>query len=339
MKARFSFHIFALVIWVWVVAIAATAQRIPGQPGVPYSDTASAMISGRLVHSSGGAVSASVKIILSKPEAPLMTLYTNKTGEFNFTNLLEGDYLVQFIGDENLYEPITRKVHLHPGEQAFLIITLVEKNAPTVKARRGEVVSAKAAESVIPLAARKAYDLGTKSVKKNDTQQAIAYFSEAIALYANYLAARNDLGVQYLKLKRFDEAAEQFNAVLEQDPKFFSARLNLGIVRVEQKRYNEAIDQLNQAVSMDSSNAAAHLFLGIAALDMEDLPVAERELVRALLLGGNEFVIAHYYFAHVYLKTGRREEATRELKLYLAAAPTGETAIHAKEMLDKLHTQ
>ncbi|MEW6126047.1 MAG: tetratricopeptide repeat protein [Acidobacteriota bacterium] len=313
------------------------AQRIPGQNGVPYSDTGSATISGRLVLATGVTMSASVKIILSKPEAPLVTLYTNKTGEFNFTNLLEGNYVVQAIGDEKIYEPVTRRIHLNPGEQAFVIITLAEKNAPTVKEKRGEVVSAKVADSAIPLAARKAYDLGIKSVKKNAAPEAIAYFKEAIALYENYLAARNDLGVQYLKLKRFDEAAEQFDAILEQDPKFFSARLNLGIVRVEQKRYAEAIDHLSQAIAANSANAAAHLFLGIAALDIDDLPVAEKELVRALLLGGNEFAIAHYYFAHIYLKTGRREEAARELKLYLAVTPVGETATHAKEMLDKLN--
>src|SRR5262249_34384135 len=145
--------------------------------------------------------------------------------------------------------------------------------------------------------------------------------NKAITIFPDYITARNSLGVQYLKSQRWAEAAEQFTAILEKKPKYFAARLNLGIVFYEQKRFNEAIEELSQAVSLDSTNAAAHLFWGIAALEMNDLVVAERELVKALLFGGERYSNAHYYFAHVYLKTGRREQAARELKIYLETSP------------------
>jgi tetratricopeptide (TPR) repeat protein len=107
-------------------------------------------------------------------------------------------------------------------------------------------------------------------------------------------------------------------------------------VLYEQKRFNEAIEELSRASSLDSANAAAHLFWGIAALEMNDLVVAERELVKALLFGGERYSNAHYYFAHVYLKTGRREEAAREFTLFLQLAPAGELAAQARTLLQQL---
>jgi tetratricopeptide (TPR) repeat protein len=173
----------------------------------------------------------------------------------------------------------------------------------------------------VPASARKAFEQAHKLIDKGDADGAIIQLNKAIAIYPDYVTARNSLGVQYLKRRRWPEASEQFGAILEKNPKYFDAHLNLGIVLYEQKRFNEAAEQLTQAVSLDSSSAAAHLFWGIAALEMNDLIVAERELVKALLLGGERYSNAHYYFAHVYLKTGRREEAARELTLFLKTAP------------------
>ncbi len=335
MKARFCSQLLVATL-VLLYPLAFTYAQDLSDPRMPVADSGNGIISGRITLPSGFSVASQIRVVLSKPEAQLMTIYSNKTGEFTFSNLRAGLYYVRVVADENIYEPVLKEVRITPGGQAILIIPLNEKVLPTGKAKSGTVVSASEAENQIPLAARKEYDKAARLAKKGELQNAILGFQQAISIYPAYLAAHNDLGVQYLKLKRFDEAAGEFETVLEKAPKFFSARLNLGIVRVEQHHYSEAIDQLTQAVALDSSNPAAHLFLGIAALDTDDLPVAEKELVRALLLGGNDYAIAHYYFAHVYLKSGRREEAARQLKLYLASAPAGETATHAKVMAEQL---
>lgn len=336
MKAQFRSQLLVATAILFCTLISIQAQDLSGQR-IPVSDPGNGLITGRITLPSGFSVSSNIRVMLSKTEAQLMTIYSNKTGEFTFSNLRAGLYFVHILADDKLYEPVVKEVRITPGGQAFLVIPLNEKIAPTAKTKPGGVVSVSEAENQIPLAARKEYDKAAKLAKKGELQNAILGFQQALSLYPDYLAAHNDLGVQYLRLKRFDEAASEFEMVLEKSPKFFNARLNLGIVRVEQHHYREAIDHLTQAIAADSSNPAAHLFLGIAALDTDDLPIAEKELVRALLLGGNDYAIAHYYFAHVYLKSGRREEAARELKLYLASAPAGETAMHAKVMVEQMN--
>jgi tetratricopeptide (TPR) repeat protein len=305
-------------------------------PSMPIRDVGNATITGRVMLPSGMANSSHLKIILSNTQSPMTTLYSDKNGEFSFSNLFAGTYYVQVFADESLYEPLSQKVRLNPSEPANIVLYLKERNTPIGKNSHGHIISTAEAEQTVPAVARKAFEHASKLVDRGDIDNAITELNKAIAIYPDYIDARNKLGIQYLKRKLLTEAAEQFKAILEKNPKYYNARLNLGIVLVEQKRYSEAIEELTQAVALDSSHPAAHLFWGVAALDMDDLVVAERELVKALLLGGEQYSNAHYYFAHVYLKSGRREEANRELTLFLKTAPVGEMATQARALLQKL---
>ena len=80
----------------------------------------------------------------------------------------------------------------------------------------------------VPDAARKEYQLGLKLVAKGDVKNAATHFQQALSIYPEYLAARNDLGAQFLKLKQFDEAEKHFQTVIANDPKNFNAKYNLG---------------------------------------------------------------------------------------------------------------
>jgi tetratricopeptide (TPR) repeat protein len=328
--------------WLWSLVsligltASAAAQDMIKDDKMPMRDPGNASITGRVMLPSGVMNSSHLKIILSNMQAPMTTLYSNKNGEFSFNNLLAGTYYVQVFADESLYEPLSQQVRLKPSEPAYLVMSLKEKTGPVAKVSRGHVVSVAEDERGVPAAARKAFDQANKLIDKGEVDGALIELNKAVAIYPDYVTARNKLGVQYLKHKRLPEAAEQFNAILEKNPKYFDARLNLGIVLYEQKRYGEAIEELNQAVSLDSSHPAAHLFWGITALETNDLVVAEKELVKALLLGGERYSNAHYYFAHVYLKTGRREEAARELTLFLKTAPPGDMATQARALLQQL---
>lgn len=334
MKARITLLLGVMTISLW------TANAVTGQdnrnPGSPFRDSGNATISGRVMMPSGTTNTSHLKIVLSTLQSPLTTLYSDKNGEFGFSNLLSGIYYVQVFADESLYEPLIQKVRLNPSEPANIVLYLKEKITPTGKSVHGHVVSTAEAGQVIPGTAKKAFDFGSKLADKGDTDNAITELNKAIEIYPDYIDARNKLGVQYLKRKRLAEATEQFKTILEKSPKYYNARLNLGIVLVEQKRFSEAIEELTQAVAIDSSHPAAHLFWGVAALDIDDMVIAERELVKALLLGGEQYSNAHYYFAHVYLKTGRREEANRELTLFLKNAPDGEMAAQARALQQQL---
>jgi len=233
------------------------------------------------------------------------------------------------------FEPVVRKVELGRGLMVDLIFELREKKDFAL-ARLNRVVSAAELRQSVPPAAKKQYELGLKLVSKGNFQEAATRFQEALSIYPEYLAARNDLGAQYLKLKQLDEAQKHFEIVLANDPKNFNAKFNMGLVQVERHNYTEAIDLLNQAIAIDSTRPVARLWIGIAELELGDLEVAESELTKALIMGGEECVAAHYHLARIYFNRGNLNEAARSVQSYIQLAPHGEFITEAKELASKI---
>ena len=303
---------------------------------IKSADTNNAVIQGRVTLPSGFAAERYVRITLRNAQVVLSTQYTNKSGEFNIRNLSEGVYYVQAEVLDASFEPAVTRVELGRGIVAELVLELVEKKTPRVVSVGARVVSAAELRQEVPPAAKKEYKLGVKFVGKGDFLQAAAHFEQAVTIYPEYLAARNDLGAQYLKLKRLDEAEKHFQMVLVGDPKNFNAKFNLGLVRVERKDYLDAIAQLNQAIVIDSARPVARLWLGFALLETGDMTRAEVELTKALVMGGDECVAANYHLARIYLARGDAAEAARYVQTYLEVAPKGEYVEDARRLQEKL---
>ena len=308
-------------------ATAAQAQDV--EPKYKTADTNNAVIRGRVVLPSGFAAEGYARITLRTQQSILSTLYTNNSGEFQIRNLSEGIYFVE--AEVSNFEPVVRKVELGRGLMVDLTFDLREKKDFALS-HLNKVVSAAELRQTIPAAAKKQYELGLKSVSKGNYQQAANYFQEALTIYPEYLAARNDLGAQYLKLKQLDEAQKNFEIVLSNDPKNFNAKFNMGLVNFERRNYTEAITLLNQAIAIDSTRPVARLWIGIAKLELGDLEVAEGELTRALIMGGEECVAAHYHLARIYMNRGDLAGAARSVQIYIQQAPHGEFIKDAKEL-------
>jgi tetratricopeptide (TPR) repeat protein len=248
-------------------------------------------------------------------------------------------YYIQAEVDDANYEPVVEKVTLGRGIVWELTLQLREKKSRQVMSVGARVISAAEARQPVPANAKKEYNIALKSVAKGDFLEAAAHFRQALSIYPDYLAARNDLGAQYLKLKRLDEAEEHFRIVLGRDPKNFNAKFNLGLVQIERRDYADAISQLNQAMAIDGGRPVVHLWLGFTLMGMGDSPSAEREFTKALVMGGADCVAAHYHLAQIYLKRGDTSEASRALKAYLQESPRGEYAKEARELARKLEGQ
>ena len=327
-----------IVVCPGALAMVAFAQEAPLSIPHRSPDPNNALIEGRILAPSGQSANFNIKIILSDLNRTLSALYTNKHAEFRFPNLSEGVYYVQAVADEKIYEPATQKLWLGRSQIYQLTITLRKKDEIANRKTRSQVVSASEFDQATTAAARKEYNQAVRLAGRRNAQQAIEHFQRAIAIYADYLDARNDLGAQYLKLKRFDEAAEQFRIALEKNPRYFSSQFNLGLVLIERRNYATAIEQLNRAIAIDSARPAARLWLGVALLQTGDLPGAERELSKALIMGGADLTAAHYYLAQVYLRRGDAAEASRALKAYLEESPEGEYTEESRLLLNKLAT-
>lgn len=324
----------AVGVALWL-ALSGSVRAQDVEPKYKTPDTNNAVIRGRVTLPSGFAAEGYARITIRNQQSILYTLYTNNSGEFQIRNLSEGTYFVQAEIPKGNFEPVVRKVELGRGLMVDLTMELRETKDPALNSF-GKVVSAAELRQSVPSAARKQYELGLKFVNKGDFQQAANHFQQAISIYPEYLAARNDLGAQYLKLKRIDEAEQHFQIVLRDDPKNFNAKFNMGLVQVERRNYNQAIALLNEAVAIDSTRPLARLWIGIAKLEMGNLEIAEAELTRSLIMGGNECVAAHYHLARIYLARGDVAEATRSVRSYLQLAPRGEFAKEANDLARKI---
>jgi Flp pilus assembly protein TadD len=312
------------------LVLSATARAQDVEPKYKTADTNNAVIRGRVTLPSGFNAEGYARITLRNQQSTLSTIYTNSSGEFQIRNLSEGTYFVQ--AEVSQFEPVVRKVELGRGLMVDLTLELRERKGLAVSSRRNMVVSAAELRQSVPPAAKKQYELGLKFVSKGNFQQAANHFQEAVSIYPEYLAARNDLGAQYLKLKRLDEAEHHFELVLREDPKNFNAKFNMGLVQVERRNYTAAISLLQQAVTLDSTRAVARMWIGIAKLELRDLEQAEAELTRSLIMGGDECVAAHYHLARIFMLRGDRTEAARSVQLYVQLAPRGELIKEAKDL-------
>jgi len=324
-----------VVVFVFVLPVLTLAQA-EVDPRYMTADTNNAVIEGRVSLPSGFSAEQNIKITLRNSQVVLFTRFTDRHGEFRFDNLSEGVYFVQAEVNGGNFEPVERKVPLGRGIVAQITLQLGERKLP-LAFNTSRVVSVAELKQVVPGAARREYELGLKSVAKGDVRTAATHFQEAISLYPEYLAARNDLGAQFLKLKRIDEAERHFQRVLENDPKNFNAQFNLGLVRIERGDYTDAIVQLNRAIVLDSTRPVARLWIGFALLELGDLAGAERELTKALVMGGPDCVAAHYHLARIYLARGDKREALRSVRAYLQEAPKGEYAREAKQFEAQLN--
>ena len=325
-----------LALWLFLSATAQAQTEVERRHTAP--DTNNAIIRGRVTLPTGFAAEGYARITLRNAHSTLSTLYTNNSGEFQIRNLSEGIYYVQAEVAGDKFEPVVQRVELGRGLMADLILELREKRDPRA-ARLARVVSAAELRQAVPAAAKKQYELGLKFVSKGNFQQAAIHFQEALSLYPEYLAARNDLGAQFLKLKQIDEAEKHFQTVLRNDPKNFNATYNMGLVYFERGNYAQAIAQLNQAVALDSTRPLARMWIGITKLEMGEIDSAESELTRALIMGGDECVAAHYHLARIFLTRGQLSEAERSVRSYLQLAPRGEFAKEAKELARQIETK
>ncbi len=312
------------------------AQEFPITTERRNGDTNNAVIEGRVTLPSGFSAEGYIKITVKNSVSVLYRIFTNKHGEFRFHDLSEGIYYVQAEVDGANFEPVVEKVALGRGIVYELTLQLREKRGHEFRGPGGRVVSAAELRQSVPATAKREYGLALKRVNKGEFLQAAAHFEQALAIYPEYLAARNDLGAQYLKLKRVDEAEAHFRSVLERDPKNLYATFNLGLGRVERRDFSSAISQLQLAIAIDSAWPMPHLWLGFAMLEMGDLPTAERELTKALVMGGADCVAAHYHLARAYLKRGDPKEASRAIKAYLEESPRGEYAKEARELAKRV---
>ncbi len=295
-------------------------------------------IRGRVVMPEGNYVAANVKITLTTLRGPVAIIYTDTQGQFEFEQLAPGNYQLEVEPtDRQQFDPSSEAVQVFRGMPSVVSHTLKVKQGAAKSTKHGKTVSVAELDSSIPSAAKKEFDRASKASQKGMAEEAIVHLRKAIAIYPNFVMARNDLGVQLLGQGKLEEAAQELRTAISLDPNSFNPALNLGIVLVQQHQFEDAATVLRKALSLESGSPAASLYLGIASMALGRLDEAEANLRNAYEQGGAQYALANFHLGQLYMNRGQRELALKSFQLYLADVPDAANSAQVRKLMAILH--
>jgi len=308
----------------------------PGDMGTGGKNT----IQGNIFYENGRRLDRRVKV-------RLRGLYTDSfmmsddTGTFTFRRLVGGTYSVTIdAGSE--FENTSENVDVidatgrrnDPGQTYTIQMMLRPRQAAP-----RPVGTVDASTANVPEPVRKLYKEALDSIQDGDSKKAIEELNDALKLAPNFVPALNELGLQYMRLKEYDKAEAALRKAIELVPDAFTLQLNFGILMLQKKNYVTAAGALERAVQKDNSSAAAHFHLGKALVNMAVYNKAEKELLQAITLGGENTVEAHRYLGAVYIETHNNARAVEQLEQYLSLAPKAKDADKIRAIVSQLRTQ
>lgn len=325
-----------------------------GQGGVDSVGTGGRhKIQGRIYFPSGRRSDAqAVKVVLDSTSSESISLVADLNGSFTFNSLAPGSYTLTIDAGEayelaresvTIDELSVRGRSVSGAESARTNIprtfnVMVSLQPKRLRAgTRPSVVNASLA--AVPKPAVELYEKALDSVRAGDSKKAVEQLRGAVSYYPEFTLALNELGVQYLKLGMPDKAAEAFRSVLKIRPDESAARLNYGIALHDKREYAEAEAQLRQAIQRNDSSWAAHMYLGVTLIHLRRYDEAEKELVRSLILGGDQLSLPHYYLGGIYWGKRDYKRAADELEKYLKLSPKAPDAERTRAAIKELRTK
>ena len=304
-------------------------------PGSASAQRSGGSISGNVILPSGAALNERAKVILQTDRGIKSNVYTDTRGRFQFDRLTPNVYEVVIEVDGDRFEIAKVTVEVFPGSPAMINVNLKEKKGKD-STNAGKVISTGELDTAIPSQAKKEFERATEASKGGRTDEAIAHFRKAIALYPQYVMAHNDLGAELLGQGNLDDAAEELRRAIQLDSKAFNPHLNLGIVLVQKHEFPEAAVELKTALELQPNSPAARLYNGLALAGSNATDDAVRELRTAHQLGGPSYAVALFHLGQIYMEKGERVLARETLQTYLLEAPNDTNAPQARKWLEVL---
>ena len=335
-RNQLKVEIAVITLTVLTLCISAPAQ-IEKRALVENADkTGRGSLRGRIVLPGGTFVTESIKLTLQTLRDTISVIYTDSQGQFEFPNIVPGNYKLEIEADRQRFEVSTENVQVFRGTPTVITPTLKEKTTTVRADSRDKVVSISELERRVPSNARKEFEKATQAADAHKTDEAIAHMRKAISLCPDYVMAYNDLGTYLLEQGKLEEAATELRKAVALDDKAFNPALNLGIVLLRQNRLMEAADILRKAQALGSTSASVHLYSGLAAARLGRFEEADKELKAAYSLGDSSYAIALFHLGQLYLNRADRNEALKFFERYLAEVPNATNADEVRKTIARL---
>jgi tetratricopeptide (TPR) repeat protein len=177
--------------------------------------------------------------------------------------------------------------------------------------------------------------LGLALLYKKDYPAAVKGFSDALALDATFVEARNNRGVAWLQAGKWDDAETDFQAVLDgpPTPEKINAHYNLGLLNEKQGRYRDAERELSLAIADSPENIQAFRARGLVRMKLVQSAAALEDFL-VVLKSDQKDPVANYQAAICLLGGDRRDLARKFMERAVSASPDSDEGRKAKRWLE-----
>ena len=193
---------------------------------------------------------------------------------------------------------------------------------------------------MVPEAAQKEFNLGSKEMEKKHWEEAKDHFQKATAAFPKYAEAFNNLGQVEIQLKDGKGAVDAFRSATQIDPTLQQANLYLGQFYYENTQYKDAEPYLLRATA--DQPKSAQLLTALANVELQngetDLALANARKVPSLP-NPKQFAISHLIVAQALTGKAHDDEVAKEYEEYLKEAPDSPLAPRVKDALAKLKSK
>jgi tetratricopeptide (TPR) repeat protein len=189
-----------------------------------------------------------------------------------------------------------------------------------------------------PKDARKSYEKGEESMKKEKWPEAQKQLEKAVEIYPKYAAAWCDLGEVRLKQSNAAQAREAFAQALEADPKYLKRYLPLATLAMGERKWQEAADTTGKLTRLDPVDyPQAWMFNAIANAHLHNMDAAE-ESARAAVKAdtGHQFPRCEYILAVILASKQQYAEALPLMKSYMKHAPNAPDAETVRKQISEM---
>ena len=198
-----------------------------------------------------------------------------------------------------------------------------------------EGLTISATSLMAPKDARKAYEKGLETLKKNKPDDAQKDFQKAVDIYPKYASAWFQLGLVYQEKKRLDEARKAYGSALAADAKFVSPYMQLAEMSAQEQKWQDVADTTDRVLKLNAiSFPRAYFFNAVANYELHKLDPAEKNALEAQKLDtGHQFPQIEHLLGVILAEKRDFKGAAASFKSYLALVPTAKDADTVRKQL------
>ncbi|HXU09234.1 MAG TPA: tetratricopeptide repeat protein [Blastocatellia bacterium] len=270
---------------------------------------------------------------------------TRNDGDFIFTGLTPAEYEVA-VTIAGYYPTVEIARFSMPDRMSFSEVLNIEV---LIRPRQENVLAAPGTHFAqdVPKTARAAYERGMTRLREGKSDEAVAGFREAIAVFDDYFDAQFALGKELFRTGNDVEALKALERARQINDRQDAVYYLFGLVMIKQGKFAVAEYAFREGTRLNSNSPALHFYhaqtlieLGIRGSDARqstaDLESANQELDRAWELSEKRLTAVHLQRARIHRKLGEKESAARDLENYLKAEPDAKNAAAIRVEITKL---